>query len=193
MDKSPANVTRHLFPFLRPLTSWMSMPRAKGIVGVRWEESTPRAESPTVAEAVLLKRRQASSWNQLAAWRCFAHPFVSNLPVKAALPLFPFSPHTQRNVAWRPGRGRSFRSQSHHLSDTHSHSLHISVSTSHTDKNGSIRQLFKCTACGTPFSSRLLYCWMQPTKLTESILNQYFKITCSFQNLHDQVHPRMSQ
>ena len=76
----------------------MSMPRAKGVVGVRWEESTPRAESPTVAEAVLPKRRQASSRNQLAAWRCFAHPFVSNLPVKtaltASLPLL--SSHTKK-------------------------------------------------------------------------------------------------
>lgn len=85
------------------------MPRAKGIVGVRWEESTPRAESPTVAEAVLLKRRQASSWNQLAAWRCFAHPFVSNLPVKAALPLFPFSPHTQKKRCVKARKGAKFQ------------------------------------------------------------------------------------
>eukprot|EP00069_Balaena_mysticetus_P014176 bmy_08513T0 len=67
----------------------MSMPRAKGVVGVRWEESTLRAESSTVAEAVLPKRRQASSRNQLAAWRCFAHPFLieKGLSIRDVIPV----------------------------------------------------------------------------------------------------------
>ena len=132
--------------------------------------------------------RQAS-WNQPADLRYFvSSPFVSYVLVEAAnSPQFSLCPLTKKSY-WGQGRGRSSSSQLHHLSDTHSYFLHTSVSKSYTKWNRSIRQLFKFSASVTHFSSQLL--WMRPTKFIESTLNHCFKITCMFQNSHDQVHPR---